>query len=137
MGFPRKARYSILEKYQFFLKLNGKEEFNKGENPFQDTQLLIDLRNRFVHYEPESIIHMSSTDKKQEDMHQVERDLRNKFEPIKLDSFQHNNFYPDRCLSHGCAEWAVETVLKFIEDFTTKLGTVSTFDREREDFSTK
>jgi len=90
-----------------------------------------------VNYEPESIIHMSSADTTQEDMHQVEMKLKNKFEPIKLDSFQHNNFYPDRCLSHGCAEWAVETVLKFIKDFSTKSGTSSIISFEKEDLSTR
>jgi len=137
MGFPRTARYSILEKYQYFLILNGKEKFNTGENPFQDTQLLINLRNRFVHYEPESIIHMRSAGITQEDTHQVETKLKHKFEPIKLDSFKDNNFYPDRCLSHGCAEWAVKTVLKFFKDFSTKSGTSSIISFEKEDLSTR
>lgn len=46
-GIPRTARYSIIEKYDIALELNGKPPFDQGVNPCQDTKLLV---NSVMHW---------------------------------------------------------------------------------------
>jgi len=42
----------VLRKLQTALVFAGKSEMDAGTNPYQDTQLLIELRNRLVHFRP-------------------------------------------------------------------------------------
>jgi hypothetical protein len=48
-----------------------------------------------------------------------------------------NPFYPDKCLGHGCAEWAVNSSIKFVDEFFEKLGSTPVFDHVREQLKTK
>lgn len=50
-AFQRNAK--PLEKYQTALCLSGKPLFPLGQNPYQDAQLVIQLRNLLVHFKPE------------------------------------------------------------------------------------
>jgi hypothetical protein len=40
-----------------------------------------------------------------------------------------NPFFPDRCLSHGCANWAVETSLRFVREFCAAMTITPLFDK--------
>jgi len=33
-----------------------------------------------------------------------------------------NAFLPDRCLGYGCARWAVETSVEFVNEFWKRIG---------------
>ncbi|GAI67178.1 unnamed protein product, partial [marine sediment metagenome] len=52
--------------------------------------------------------------------------LKGKFSlnPLAADS---NTFYPHKCLSHGCAEWAVVSCEKFVTDFFTRMKIASVY----------
>ena len=50
--FRRSA--STLEKYQCALRFADLPKFSEGALPYQDTKLLIDLRNALVHFVPET-----------------------------------------------------------------------------------
>ena len=52
LGVPRTASYSILEKYEFALALAEREPLDRGSLVYQDTKLLISMRNALIHYEP-------------------------------------------------------------------------------------
>jgi hypothetical protein len=43
----------ILAKYQHVLDIRGKPRFDHGSQPYQDTELLVRLRNALVHFKPE------------------------------------------------------------------------------------
>jgi len=111
-------RPKILEKYQFVLIAANKEVFECGKSPYQEVDDLIKLRNALVHYKPEW-----DTDlKNHKGNHKgIEKRLKSRF---NINPFAHENdaFFPKKCLGHGCAEWAVKSSIKFIEDFYNRMG---------------
>lgn len=129
-GIPRTASYPILEKYQIALALSNKKEFDLGTSLIQNITVLIKLRNALVHYEPESVITKdiaeTSTIKKQK----LEQQLKGKF-PLNPYTGIDNPFFPDKCLSLGCALWAFNSCINFTDDFFMKLGIVPTYQRIR------
>ena len=52
LGVPRRAPYSILNKFEVALALADKEPFDQGAKPYQEVKLLVTLRNEWIHYEP-------------------------------------------------------------------------------------
>jgi hypothetical protein len=121
-GVPRTANFPIIRKFQIALTLCKKDQFDLGISPYQDVNCLIGLRNSLVHYEPETIKLPDSDDFDDSDIHKYERQLSGKFalNPI---TGAGNAFYPDKCLSHGCAEWAVISCSKVISEFMVRTGT--------------
>jgi len=119
VGVPRSARYSILEKFQIALILCGKRRFDGG-NPYQDAHLLIRLRNALVHYEPEWVTTLSESDPSSATIQKLEKKLRGKFtlNPMRGKA---NVFFPDRCLSYGCANWAIKSSLNFTDSFFRRI----------------
>ena len=107
-------RSSILEKYRCVLAVANKEAFDHGNPPYQEVNDLIKLRNALVHYKPEW-----DTDLKNHKG--IENRLKSRF---NINPFSHDNdaFFPKKCLGHGCAEWSVQSVIKFIEDFYNRMG---------------
>ena len=126
----------VLEKYNLALELCSASSFNTGVQPFQDAKLLIQLRNGLVHYVPEPII--TSSSKSEIVAQELEKKLRGKFDlnPFALimntgiglvggvTEWSNNKavFFPDLCLGYGCTQWAVNTSLKFADEFFSKLG---------------
>ncbi len=107
-------RKPILIKYQLALTVCKKEKFNKGQNPYQDAQRLINLRNALAHYKSEW-----NTDPK---VHKnLKSHLSNCF-PVSPFSHVNDPFFPKKCIGHGCASWAVKTAVNFIEEFYKRLG---------------
>jgi hypothetical protein len=116
------SRFDTLSKYQTALNLAGKQPLDPGRQPYQDARSLIKLRNKLIHYEPE----WSTVE------HPIERELQGKFpENPFVPTYVGNPFYPDRCLSHGCAKWSVKSSLALTEEFHTRLGTTPTYDPYR------
>jgi hypothetical protein len=120
---------STLNKFQTALDLNGKEPFKKGQQPYQDVDLLIGLRNDLIHFKPEWIA--AGQPATQSEQHKFERQLRTKFlhNPLIPEPTEEHPFYPDKCLSHGCAEWAVKCSLAFANKFHARMGILSRYDR--------
>ncbi len=116
----RIEKFSILEKYQLVLTVAGKDLFEQGSPPYQDVDYLTKLRNALVHYKPEWIESSQGT-QDQKTAHKMEKLLRGKFSLNPLTS-SGNPFYPDKCLSHGCAKWAIISSLKFVDEFYSRLG---------------
>lgn len=124
-------RFDCLSKYQTALILAGEVPFNTGAQPYQDVRLLRDLRNGLIHFEPETIWG-SGEPERQADVHAVERRLRGKFALNPLMPEESGNpFYPDKCLSHGCAKWAVECSLSFTDVFHTQMGITPRYEPYR------
>ncbi len=133
---PRTANYKILQKYQIALVLAQKQIFDPGAPPYQDVNLLVKLRNDLVHYEPEWVKLPASDDFGSDDIHTYEKRLRGKFLANTLMG-QGNPFYPDKCLGHGCAEWAVNSSVTFADAFFLKMGLLSPYDIIRDRLNTK
>jgi len=113
----KNKRFSILDKYNLLLGLAGKKQFNDSDSSYQEVKLLIGLRNKIVHYEPEWI-EIDNFEKP----HDIEKKLKGKFEINKLMKNAKNPFYPDKCLGYGCAKWAVLTSLKFSKEYGQRIS---------------
>lgn len=131
-GIPRTARHGILEKYQLLLALAEVPTFDTGAPPFQDVHLLVLLRNDLVHYEPHWISADTGEDSAQDGRHQIEKMLHSKFPPNPL-AGAGNPFYPDKCLGHGCAAWAVASCLALSDEFASRLSIQASYDHVRAD----
>lgn len=120
-------RASTLDRYQIALGLLDREPFETGAQPFQDTVLLVKLRNMLVHYRPEwrpGAIDGAASDPDTK----VEKALVGKgFKPNPFTS-DVNPFFPDRCLGHGCAAWAWASALAFASDFFRRIGVTAVYE---------
>jgi len=118
---PKIERLSILEKYQLALTLAKRELFDKGASLYQNAHLLIALRNELVHYKPTWVGGDIDLTKLQRQLQALKFSLN----PL----MPNNPFFPDQCLSHGCAKWAVEASLLFVREFSRQMSITALFDR--------
>lgn len=130
-GVPKTAKYPIIKKYEIAMELAKVKPF-KNELFCRDAWLLTKLRNSLIHYEPEWVDAHSNESYEE---HEFEKLLSRKFSINPLTGIG-NSFYPDKCLSHGCAEWAVQTVITFIENFSDKLNILPSFYHVKDKLST-
>ena len=128
-GIPRTAKFTIVQKYEVFLSLLNRAEFDRSVEEYDRIQSLIRLRNALIHYEPEWQTHDAS--RSQADLHNLERHLRSRF-AINPFTGGGNPFYPDKCLGHGAAEWAVESSVVFFDLFVSLTGISSPIDHVRQ-----
>jgi hypothetical protein len=112
---------SILSKFQLALFCARKPKFEEGQRPYQDVKLLIDLRNALVHYKPTTL--------GGDTRHRLEAGLQTKFPENSLMRGMGNPYLPDKCLGHGCADWAVRSVRTFADEFCLRLGIVPNYQR--------
>lgn len=115
-------RLKILHKYQAALALNRKSEMDTSARPRQDVGALVILRNNLLHYEPRDI---AVGLKPNEETQKMAKRLRDRgFASNPFFATSSNPFFPDKCLSHGWAKWAVESSIEFTDDFFTRMGIV-------------
>lgn len=93
-------KYSIIEKFQLALHLARKDLFKKGQPPYQDVSTLVVIRNVLIHYKPV----WASAEEEQADKKILSLQQEKKFSLNPLISGQSNPFFPDKCLSYGCAD---------------------------------
>jgi len=108
-------RVPMLQKYQIALAAIKRSKLDTSRGPYQDVNLLVGLRNMLVHFKPE-------WDIDQKEHRKIEKNLQGRF---KLNPFWPQDdciFFPFKCLSHGCASWAVRSSLDFILEFFAIIG---------------
>ena len=120
IGALQSNSFSILDKYNMALAICDREIFQNGENILDNIRNVIDLRNTLVHYHPETINVTNPYDNKDAVvLRKLQRRLGKKF---KLNPLLPNNpFFPDRVLSHGCAEWCLISCLDLVNNFYDRL----------------
>lgn len=113
-------KVSMEQKYQVVLRLAGRERIVRNEKPGQDVAALVTLRNELVHYEPEWV--MSDADSKHDQAARlrVERALIGKFD-LSAFTTGRDPFFPERCMSAGCAIWAVQSSVYFADAFFERM----------------
>lgn len=120
---------SILGKYQKVLALRGLEAFDQGSEPYQSVDVLIKLRNALVHFKPEW------HDEQIEHLRLGER-FRGKFALNSFISEGTGVLFPQRCISYGCAKWAVESSLAFIKAFCERMELSFRFEQFKDRLAT-
>ncbi|MFJ2668108.1 hypothetical protein ACIO14_27560 [Nocardia fluminea] len=105
-------KWALLDKYQFALAVAGKPKMNPGTNPCQNMKRLLRLRNALVHFKPEWQAHDVA--------HKVEADLKGIFPGNRL--YGGAPWFPQVCLAYGCAEWACDTSISFVDTWCGEMG---------------
>jgi len=108
------ARFTILAKYEEFLDILERPTFDRGDKVYQNASNLIALRNALVHFKPEW--QPAATEVPQGDQHKIHQALRSQFKVNPLTG-EGNPFFPDKCLGHGGAVWALESAVAFADRF--------------------
>jgi hypothetical protein len=127
---PKTAKFNIIQKYNIALVLADKEEIDNNNSLYENIKTLIALRNSLTHYEPENI-ELFNSDEKVE-IHKLGKNLKNKnFSLNPLLENSSNTFYPDKCLSSGCAKWACISSIEFVDNFSRRMNIIPHFDHIR------
>lgn len=132
-GPPRRGA-GTLDKYDAALLAIGRPVFGTDTAPRQEVQHLVWLRNALVHFQPESLLAIDS-EHGPIPQHKLERLLSEQFS-LNPFSGAGNPFWPDKCLSHGCAAWAVAASVRFVDGFTSMVGTASHIEHVRAQLET-
>ena len=118
----------VQEKYNLALCMAGKSLIDRGQNPYTDAKILINLRNWLIHFRPEDF--SSDTE------HKLGTRLKEKkFPSNALMAGAGNSYFPDHALGAGCAHWAHTAAVNFVDRFASVLGLtlnyqIANFDNE-------
>ena len=132
-------RAPVLSKYQQILTIAERSSFDEREPGFANVRELIGIRNYLMHYKREWVPvrrGRSAGDGGRTIAEKFEQILKTKFAP---NPFAHKNrpFFPDKCLGHGCAEWAVVNSVVFTDEFFRRLGLPVPYDGVRNELLTR
>jgi len=105
-SISEKRRTTMMDKFDIALTVAGKPIFNPEEND-GTTASMITTKKKFI------------------------KGLIRKFPTSPLMS-KNNPFFPDKCLSYGCARWAVESSLAYSDWFYARLGVSAPYEHIRQ-----
>ncbi|MFR9803138.1 hypothetical protein ACL02T_12645 [Pseudonocardia sp. RS010] len=113
--WPQLERSPILDKYAAARAIGDLAPVDRGRRPHDDVTYLLKLRNWLVHNKPRAVGEGSP--------HKIIDHVRGRFaENPLLPEMGKDSWFPDKALSAGCAEWAVESARSFVEKFIDDLG---------------
>jgi hypothetical protein len=124
-GTDNGSKLRPLDKYQLLLTIAGLQPLDRGEQPYQDAQLVIQLRNAIAHFQPEDL----SADWP----HRMQQRLAGKFPENRLMAGAGNPWWPSHCLGHGCASWAARSALALTDRVSDQLGIQPNYMRLHKD----
>ncbi|MCK9579956.1 MAG: hypothetical protein M0Q92_05835 [Methanoregula sp.] len=132
-------RAPVLTKYQKILTIAEKPPFDEGDPAFANIRDLIEIRNYFMHYKREWVVVREGRAPKES-----EETITEKFEKVLRKKFAINPlaaknvpFFPDKCLGHGCSEWAVVNSLIFTDEFFRRLDLPAPYEGVRGEMATR
>ena len=132
-------RAPLLDKYQKILVIAGKPAFDENDQAFANLRFLIEIRNHLMHYKREWVVIGDGGIRnagEETTGGKFERNLRKKFAINPLAS-KNQPFFPDKCLGHGCAEWAIMNSLIFTDEFFRRLELPAPYDGIRDELGTR
>jgi hypothetical protein len=117
---------SVLDRYWTVLHCLRKPSLNRGEQPWQDTSMVVRLRNELVHYK--------SRWGQDLDRSKFLQALQSKGHSKPAFIPDGTNFFPRRCLSAACAFWSARSCFTFLDAFYARLGFPTRMDPFRPRF---
>lgn len=112
-------RQSTLDRFALILHLLEKGKLNTGAESYENASLVVRLRNEITHYK--------SLWGEQMERSKLFSRLESKHHRPPPFTDPSMNFFPLRCLSADCAEWALSSTVAFLEHFYVALGVPSRF----------
>ncbi len=110
-------RISTLAKYDLALRLGDLPTLEPGQRPRQDVELVLKIRNALVHHEPEWVYTAGrETPLHIQHQHRFQKAVSGRFadNPFTLSG---DPYWPEKCLSASCAQWALRAIEKFVDEF--------------------
>ncbi len=129
----------MISKYQKILAIAGKPPFDENDQAFANVRTLIEIRNHLMHYKREwVVIHDDSRTGSGEEStaEKFGKVLRKKFAKNPL-APKNLPFFPDKCLGHGCAEWAIVNSIIFTDEFFRRLELAAPYQGIRDELATR
>jgi hypothetical protein len=120
-GSGEGSKLNALEKWQLMRIFAGREPLDRGGAPYQDAQLVVQLRNAILHFRPEYVA--------ADEPHRMEERLGGKFAENRLMEGSGNAWWPSHCLGRGCADWAARSALAFADQICGDLGIKPNYQR--------
>lgn len=93
----------------------------KGDCLFDNIRDISKLRNYLIHYKPDTIQYPSHENEIVE-IHELGKKLKRKKFDINPLVHSQSPFFPKKCLSYGCAKWAITSVIDFADAFMCLIG---------------
>src|SRR5665647_202254 len=112
--WPEIVGAPLLHKYQLALSVADADQYNESRSPYFEAESLIRMRDALLDYTPE-------WDDKRGRHHSLEKRLSAKIPPNPFASVN-SPWFPDRCLSAGCAKWALRAAQFFSDDFCHRMA---------------
>jgi hypothetical protein len=112
--WPEIAGAPVLHKYQLALSVADADQYNESRSPFLDADSLIHLRDALLDYTPE-------WDDSRGKHHWLQKRLQGKIPPNPF-APENSPWFPDGCLSAGCATWSVRAAQFFSDDFCHRMA---------------
>ncbi len=132
-------RAPLMTKFRRILAIGGKSPLDEHDPVVSDIGTLIDIRNYLMHYKREWVVMQDN-----EGGGECEETRTEKFEKVLKNKFRENplaqekqQFFPYKCLGHGCAEWAVVSCLEFTDGFFNSLELPAPYDGIKNELVTK
>ena len=132
-------RFPLVDKYQRILALAGQSPFSDGDRAYDNVRMLIQLRNHLMHYRREWVViplEGAAVPQEETASHRFEKILRKTFATNPL-AGKNQPFFPEVCLGHGCAEWAIVNSIIFTDAFFRKLDLPVPYEGIRNDLVTR
>jgi hypothetical protein len=132
-------RAPVLNRYQKILIIADAPLFDDDDPAYSNVRSLIEIRNFLMHYRREwvAVRKGAQAGKSIETQgEKFEKILRTRFAPNPL-AHKNQPFFPDKCLGHGCAEWAVVNSLIFTDEFFRRLELPAPYEGIREELATR
>ena len=132
-------RAPMISKYQRILTIAGISPFDENDQAFANVRMLIEIRNHLMHYKREWVVIRErgvAATGEETTADKFEKILRKKFAINPL-AEKNLPFFPDKCLGHGCAEWAIANSLIFTDEFFRRLDLPAPYEGIREELRTR
>lgn len=132
-------RFPLIDKYQRILALAGQAPFDEGDRAYDNVRTLIQLRNHLMHYRREWVVipvDGPAVPREETAAGRFEKILRRSFAVNPL-AGKNQPFFPDICLGHGCAEWAIINSIIFADAFFRKLDLPVPYEGIRDELATR
>lgn len=131
----KNRKITMMDRFDESLKLAGRCPFIRGKELAQDIAHIVKLRDSLMHYYPEWMNDGVTVPLTVTPERRYLNYLIGKF-PTNPLMGKDGPFFPNRCLSYGCAQWVVESSLAYSDEFYRNLGRSAPYDRIRQHFRT-
>jgi hypothetical protein len=132
-------RAPLISKYQKILAIAGKPLFGEGDQAYENVRTLVEIRNHLLHYKREWVVirdRGAAGAGDETTSEKFEKILKKKFATNPL-APKNLPFFPDTCLGHGCAEWAIVNSVIFTDEFFRRLGLAVPYEGIRDELATR